>query len=368
MHPAAVQQLSCVTSAWLRKTMLLLPGLQAYDAASQQYYFIPPGSRRPQWEPPPGADSDCLPPPFAWSQTLSGLRQSAARATADAAVSNQAVANEAEVPVFEVDHSKQLDLPTAEPAVAEAVCSGASGQADAPSATSVDGPDTADGAPAADEWVRGPMPRNLWKYWMQRYTLFARFDDGVLLDVEGWFSVTPEAIARWVLYMYMLCMTVGAACAWILDPTSAGYCPVKAGRHTTRRWHTHAVLCSRNHPPTFQACHPSCRHHARRCACDTLLDPFAGVGGNVIQMAATCQRVIAGELSPERTSLIRHNADVYGVADRIESRCCDFWDSSSPAEVCDIPSGSCHPRRLSVETVFQPDTRTCVRYSGSGTW
>jgi trimethylguanosine synthase len=63
------------------------------------------------------------------------------------------------------------------------------------------------------------------------------------------------------------------------------------------------------------------------------LDPFAGVGGNVIQMAATCRRVIAGELSPERTSLIRHNADVYGVADRIEARCCDFWDSSAPAEV-----------------------------------
>lgn len=82
-----------------------------------------------------------------------------------------------------------------------------------------------------------------------------------------------------------------------------------------------------------QACRPARRHHARRCACNTLLDPFAGVGGNVIQMAATCERVIAGELSPERTSLTRHNADVYGVAERIEARCCDFWDSSSPAEV-----------------------------------
>lgn len=51
-------------------------------------------------------------------------------------------------------------------------------------------------AAAADEWVRGPLPRKLWKYWMQRYTLFARFDDGVLLDEEGWFSVTPEAVAR----------------------------------------------------------------------------------------------------------------------------------------------------------------------------
>lgn len=85
--------------------------------------------------------------------------------------------------------------------------------------------------------------------------------------------------------------------------------------------------------PNSRAWCPSCRHHARRCACDTLLDPFAGIGGNVIQMAATCRRVIAGELSPERTSLIRHNANVYGAADRIEARCCDFWDSSAPAEV-----------------------------------
>lgn len=52
------------------------------------------------------------------------------------------------------------------------------------------------------------------------------------------------------------------------------------------------------------------RHHAQRCSCNTVLDPFAGVGGNVIQMAATCRRVIAGELSPDRASLIRHNAQV----------------------------------------------------------
>lgn len=186
------------------KTMMLLPGRQAYDAALQQHYFIPPGSQQPQWEPPPETASDCLPPPFAWSQALSELRQSAARVTADAAVSNQAAAGEAEVHVLEVHSSMQPDHSAAEPAVAEAVCSGASRQAGATSAApaSVDAPDAADAAPAADEWVRGPMPRNLWKYWMQRYTLFARFDDGVLLDVEGWFSVTPEAIARWVLSMF----------------------------------------------------------------------------------------------------------------------------------------------------------------------
>ena len=33
------------------------------------------------------------------------------------------------------------------------------------------------------------------KYWVQRYMLFSRYDDGVLLDREGWFSVTPEVLA-----------------------------------------------------------------------------------------------------------------------------------------------------------------------------
>jgi trimethylguanosine synthase len=34
------------------------------------------------------------------------------------------------------------------------------------------------------------------KYWAQRRSLFSRFDDGIQLDQEGWFSVTPEAIAN----------------------------------------------------------------------------------------------------------------------------------------------------------------------------
>ena len=33
------------------------------------------------------------------------------------------------------------------------------------------------------------------KYWMQRYSLWARYDAGVRMDEEGWFSATPEVIA-----------------------------------------------------------------------------------------------------------------------------------------------------------------------------
>jgi trimethylguanosine synthase len=45
--------------------------------------------------------------------------------------------------------------------------------------------------------LSGPNPRNnpkLDKYWNQRRRLFSRFDKGIQLDEEGWYSVTPEQV------------------------------------------------------------------------------------------------------------------------------------------------------------------------------
>lgn len=63
---------------------------------------------------------------------------------------------------------------------------------------------------------------NIGKYWCQRYLLFSRYDNGIKMDEEGWFSVTPESIAR---------------------------------------------------------------HHAFRCGKGLIVDCFTGVGGNAIQFA-----------------------------------------------------------------------------------
>jgi len=93
------------------------------------------------------------------------------------------------------------------------------------------------------------------KYWPQRESLFSKYAQGVKLDAEGWFSVTPERVAQ---------------------------------------------------------------HIAERCLCDLVLDPFVGVGGNAIQFAFTCERVLAIDLDLPRLLLAQHNARVYGVADRIE--------------------------------------------------
>jgi hypothetical protein len=34
------------------------------------------------------------------------------------------------------------------------------------------------------------------KYYDQRYRLFSRYDQGIVLDEESWFSVTPEIISK----------------------------------------------------------------------------------------------------------------------------------------------------------------------------
>ncbi|NXD95278.1 TGS1 synthase, partial [Chaetorhynchus papuensis] len=105
----------------------------------------------------------------------------------------------------------------------------------------------------------------LLKYWAQRYRLFSRFDEGIKLDREGWFSVTPEKIAEHI-----------------------------------------AVRVSQS----FN--------------CDIIVDAFCGVGGNAIQFALTSKRVIAIDIDPEKLRLARHNAEVYGVAEHIDFLCGDF--------------------------------------------
>lgn len=86
------------------------------------------------------------------------------------------------------------------------------------------------------------------KRWTSRRFLFSRFDEGVRLDDESWFSVTPEAIAA---------------------------------------------------------------HIARRCSCDVIFDAFAGAGGNSIQFAYTSRTVVSVEIDPARLNLAKHNERIY---------------------------------------------------------
>ncbi|CAH1638859.1 unnamed protein product [Spodoptera littoralis] len=100
------------------------------------------------------------------------------------------------------------------------------------------------------------------KYWKKRHSLFHRFDEGIQLDRESWFSVTPESVAS---------------------------------------------------------------HIAQKYKYDVVLDAFCGAGGNTIQFAKTCNRVIAIDIDPTKIEMAQHNAKVYGVADKIEFIVGDFF-------------------------------------------
>ncbi|XP_065365502.1 trimethylguanosine synthase [Calliphora vicina] len=103
--------------------------------------------------------------------------------------------------------------------------------------------------------------KGLLKYWRKRFSLFSRFDEGIRLDRESWFSVTPEKVAK---------------------------------------------------------------HLAERLKCSIIVDGFCGSGGNVIQFALTCDKVIAIDIDPVKLEMAKHNANIYKVSHKIEFILGDF--------------------------------------------
>jgi trimethylguanosine synthase len=99
-----------------------------------------------------------------------------------------------------------------------------------------------------------PFGPKMQRYWVRRYDLFSRFDKGIQIDEVGLYSVTPEDIAL---------------------------------------------------------------QQAKRFKCKTILDGFCGVGGNAIAFARLGMKVTAIEKDKTRFEMARHNAEVYGVADKI---------------------------------------------------
>ncbi|XP_063623769.1 trimethylguanosine synthase-like isoform X2 [Cydia splendana] len=109
----------------------------------------------------------------------------------------------------------------------------------------------------------------MWKYWKKRKYLFSRYDEGIKLDKESWYSVTPEPIARQI---------------------------------------------------------------AERRQYDLIMDPFCGAGGNTIQFAKNCgQKVQAIDIDPKKVEMARHNSTIYGVEDRIQFFVGDFFEMAKLA-------------------------------------
>jgi tRNA/tmRNA/rRNA uracil-C5-methylase (TrmA/RlmC/RlmD family) len=112
--------------------------------------------------------------------------------------------------------------------------------------------------------------RKMKKFYNRRYQLFNKFDSGILLDRESWYSVTPEAVARHI----------------------AQKCFKKLG------------------------CISSL----------TVLDAFCGSGGNTIQFAEVFDSVISCDIDFVKLQCAQNNAKIYGVDHKIRFLMQDFFN------------------------------------------
>ncbi|GAB7337533.1 hypothetical protein MBLNU457_g2853t1 [Dothideomycetes sp. NU457] len=101
-----------------------------------------------------------------------------------------------------------------------------------------------------------------YRYWHQRYDLFSRYDEGIWLTDDAWFGVTPEAVAD-----------------KIASDISTATLPTKK----------------------------------------TLIDAFAGAGGNSIAFARSgrWEQIFAIEKDAKTLECAKHNAAIYGVKNKI---------------------------------------------------
>ncbi|KAK5172877.1 putative diacylglycerol O-acyltransferase tgs1 [Saxophila tyrrhenica] len=109
--------------------------------------------------------------------------------------------------------------------------------------------------------VAEEVPFHISKYWHQRHKIWSKFDEGVWMTDDAWFGVTPEPVAN------------------------------KVAEHV--------------------ATAPESRTQ--------LIDAFAGAGGNTIAFALSgrWERIFAVEKDPKVLACAKHNAEVYGVANKI---------------------------------------------------
>lgn len=109
------------------------------------------------------------------------------------------------------------------------------------------------------------------KFWNQRYYYFSRFNEGIQMDYESWYSVTPEELAIYI-----------------------------------------AKLCGPN---------------------AVVVDAFCGPGGNVIQYSKYCKTVYAIDIDPVKIQICKNNAKVYKCADNIKFILSDFMEMEGKIKV-----------------------------------
>lgn len=103
------------------------------------------------------------------------------------------------------------------------------------------------------------LPSKVKKFWSKRYDLFSKYDEGVYMNTELWYSVTPEAAAKFI-----------------------------------------AIYLKKMLPQAT-----------------TILDLCCGGGGNTIQFAEIFDSVGAIDINPVHVHCTNHNAGIYNVHEKI---------------------------------------------------
>ena len=111
----------------------------------------------------------------------------------------------------------------------------------------------------------------LTNYYKQRYQLFSKYDDGILMDEEAWYSVTPEEIA----------LNISDRISWKLN---------------------------------------FLKREIR------VLDLFCCVGGDTIQQAVNGHLVTSVDIDKAKLEMLKHNAAIYHVDQKIITVHCDVFD------------------------------------------
>lgn len=148
------------------------------------------------------------------------------------------------------------------------------------------------------------------KYWAQRRRLFSRFDQGIQLDGEGFFSVTPEIIADYVAEQF--CMLIPGILRMKqrlsnhLNLNVSGQFPGNHGLSGTGSGGKGIIsTLMQNTPQSFP---PGV----------VILDAFCGCGGNSIAFAKLgphipISLVVCVDLDRNKLRMAARNASIYGV-------------------------------------------------------
>lgn len=118
------------------------------------------------------------------------------------------------------------------------------------------------------------VPPSIQKYFHQRKSIFSFYDWDIRLTDSAWFGVTPEPIANQI---------------------------------------------AKDLSPPFTSTHSSSSFQDKDSEGGTLIDMFAGAGGNTIAFALSEKwtRIIAIERDADTLACAQHNAEVYGVFEQI---------------------------------------------------